>query len=404
MKKELFGYLIEDILGSGSYGSVYKAYKEKSPNELYALKVISRAKHNAKLDTYMKREVDILRGLNDEHLIKLKDFITTEKNYCLVFEYCNGGDLVNYRKLKEGRIDPVLAHNILCQIIAGLDVLYTKKIMHRDIKPSNILVTYKNDINKPLIKIGDFSFARLVKESVEELTFSEDNQPMSIVGTPRYMAPEIHNREPYSFKTEVWSLGVSFYELICGSDCFPGETKGEIISSMSKGFYKIPKELGLSAECLDFLNNCIQMLPENRFKWKELKEHPYITKDKHEPFNLEEFIKLNPAVRGMQIEQDNNYIFNSNRRYRFFIRKSEVMKEENKTSDSDLMSVSEDSELKCSESIDINKKETDVMSIEKSCEIVILGEETEYVKVNNRIKEYAVVKYDIVNMTEKYFN
>ena len=396
-------YVLQETIGSGNYSKIYKGYNQSDPNKHLAIKVIPKQNLNTVVLGYLKREIELLKSVNSEHIVKLLDYVVTDKEYYLVFEYCNGGDLVEFRKLKGGRLEPKLIRDILIQIVDGLDVLYDKKIIHRDLKLNNIFVSYE-DQNKPVVKVGDFSFARLIKEREEatSTSLSSDLQEMSIVGTPKYMAPELFNNGPYSFKADIWSLGLIVYELLCGKSCFTGRTRQELIVNIAQGIYKVPKNLNLFKECLSFLHNCIQIRSESRFKWKELKEHPFITEENQEVFDIKEFRELNPSMRGMTIEDEEDYIFNCNRTYTFFS-KNKFEDERETIEDS---CVPEDQlEVSIRELLgSINMSSTTESNL---YEMRIDNEDSEYVDIRriprNYKNEYKSKKYIKFDIIDKYF-
>eukprot|EP00826_Nyctotherus_ovalis_P066923 TRINITY_DN994_c0_g1_i20.p1 TRINITY_DN994_c0_g1~~TRINITY_DN994_c0_g1_i20.p1 ORF type:complete len:417 (-),score=143.54 TRINITY_DN994_c0_g1_i20:170-1420(-) len=415
MKQILHNYILKEIIGSGAHSKVYRACKKDNTNTEFAIKIVPKKNLNGVALTYLKREVELLRSVESEHIVRLMDYMVTEDEHCLVFEYCNGGDLAKFRKSRGLKMEPGLVREILIQIVAGLDVLYSKKIMHRDLKLNNILVSTSPQ-NKPIVKIGDFSFARLIGAAKEasEVSLSSDLQEMSIVGTPKYMAPELFNNDPYSFKADIWSLGLILYELLCGKSCFVGKTREELIVNIAHGIYKVPKALGLSKECLSFLHNCIQIRSENRFGWKELKEHLYMKKEYEEAFDMKEFRELNPAVKGLIVEDEENYIFNCNRSYSFFAK--DKLEDERETLEDSCMPQDQldESENELRESIKEVERllaSTQFASTDESrlFEMQVPEEDSEYVRIEikripkNYGGDFKTRKYEGLKMIDKYF-
>lgn len=380
MKKKIGDYVMESLIGSGAYGSVYKGTSITSPGEEYAIKMVSKKNMSDKVFNYLEREVEILQLFNHENVVRLKDIKATDNHYYLIFEYCNGGDLANYRKLKGGHVDNSKVRFLLRQIRQGMDALYLKNAIHRDIKLSNILLTYPDEESKasdtPIVKLGDFGFARLSSQAGEQDTKNiDESQIMSIVGTPLHMAPELLSKQAYSFKADIWSLGTIVYELLCGHNCYTGVNKEDLIVNVNKGFYKIHKELNLTEECLDFLNACLQFNPKERIKWELLKEHPYVVSEKETQFVLEDFKLNNPGVNH-EFEDAKDFIFSSNIRYKFFGPKVKGL-------------VKEMEELKIGE---IVKKE------EEEKNGFVIGSEAKNVE-----QEYTATKQGIINIDEGYF-
>ena len=128
----------------------------------------------------------------------------------IVTEYCEGGDLRSFIKRKK-RVAEHEAVKILKDIVNGFKYLYRHEIIHRDLKPANIL------LHNDRCKISDFGFAK-------DLEFGEDTVLKSIVGTPLYMSPQILNKKSYTNKSDLWSVGLIFYEMIYGQTPWPANS------------------------------------------------------------------------------------------------------------------------------------------------------------------------------------
>lgn len=110
------------------------------------------------------------------------------------------------------------------QICLGLKHVHDRKILHRDLKCQNIFLTKTN-----LIKLGDFGIARVLSSTRENAK--------TMVGTPYYLSPEIVENRPYSFKSDVWSLGVILYELCSLRPPFDAQSVPQLMLKIAKGLY-----------------------------------------------------------------------------------------------------------------------------------------------------------------------
>jgi serine/threonine protein kinase len=171
----------------------------------------------------VKNEINILKQLDNEYIMKLYEEIDTPNYLYLVLEYINGIPLIDIlRNEKNGYLSQKRATKLMTQIIKGIIYLHDKNIYHRDIKLENILVM-KNDS----IKIIDFGFA---------VKCNRDSYQKLFCGTPSYMAPELLNKEKYiPYYSDIWSLGVLFYSMLYGR--FPFERNDKYLLEDNDDFF-----------------------------------------------------------------------------------------------------------------------------------------------------------------------
>lgn len=143
-------------------------------------------------------EIEILKSLrNVPNVLTLHEVYTTKNNTYIITELCES-DLS--RKVKKRLTEPEVFH-YMSQFINGYSYIYEKKLIHRDLKPANLLLTADNEL-----KIADFGFGIKAEEVLKPSKYN--------VGSPLYMAPESLKRNEYSFKTDIWAIGVIFYEML----------------------------------------------------------------------------------------------------------------------------------------------------------------------------------------------
>jgi serine/threonine protein kinase len=197
-----YTYDLKDKLGEGTFGQVFKG-KDKSEKEV-AIKVISRRiiDANQMMENSLYNEIEIMKALRSPNIVKLIDVIYSNNNVYIVQEFCRGGDLRKALKKRE-YFPEEEAKNILIDVLSGFKELLKAGVVHRDLKPENIL------INDGLFKLADFGLARYVNNVKKDVL-------KSAVGTPLYMSPQIHYQTTYSSKSEIWSIGLIYYELLFG--------------------------------------------------------------------------------------------------------------------------------------------------------------------------------------------
>ena len=220
-KPEDYEYLTQ--LGEGAFGKVYKV-RSKANNKIYAMKKLNIEKlRNDSMKAFQLalNETSFLEGLSHPRIIKYyKNFYEGNFLY-LIIEFVENGDMKGYieaNKIFSKHIPEEDLWNIFLQCMEALSYVHSMGVIHRDIKPANILVT-----NNMAIKLGDFGVSAL-KNKGEDDQYINANYNMfknqsqmqyhgTFVGTRPYMAKEMLDENEYDQKVDVYSMGVSFFEM-----------------------------------------------------------------------------------------------------------------------------------------------------------------------------------------------
>jgi serine/threonine protein kinase len=264
------------LLGTGSYGKVYKA--EDSQGRLFAIKSIKLV--NDKVLGFIEREIEVMKEIEDKNVIKLYEVQKINDTIYLITEFCGGGDLEGYTETS-GPVPEKIVKKWFISLVRTFAFLHSKNIMHRDIKLSNLYLT-DTDINLADVKVGDFGFAR----------FLNNNLACSQIGSPLYMAPEIFNNPDYSFKADVWSFGAVVYEIVAGSPIFECYTIQELIQVQSKPF-SYPEFF--SEEIKEVIGAMMQYNPDNRPEFNDLKRFSFAN-ETLEPKSYESIINPSEVI------------------------------------------------------------------------------------------------------------
>jgi calcium-dependent protein kinase len=213
----------------------------------------------------MYLEVEILKKLIHPNIMQIFEFYEDKKNFYIITEFCEGGELFD-KVVEKGSFSENEAAWVMKQLISAINYIHTNNIVHRDLKPENILLdTKKNNI----IKIIDWGTAR----------YFEKNKKMNkISGTPYYIAPEVLF-EKYDEKCDVWSCGVIMYILLCGYPPFNGESDNEILSKIKTGKFTFPDEEweSISYDAKDLIKCMLEFDPKKRASASSCLNHIWLT-------------------------------------------------------------------------------------------------------------------------------
>jgi len=195
-------YELNDKLGQGHFATVNKC-KKKISGEIYAVKIINKEELKPIDLDLIQQEKNYLSLLKHPNILSLIDYFEDKKHIYLVTECCNGGDLISFIEKNNKKISEKTCAEIIKKIAEGIKYLNFFGIVHRDIKPENILFSKPDEIKT--LKIIDLGVC-------QTLTYGE--MAKEPIGTSGYISPEIYSHEEYSFKTDIWSLGIILYLLI----------------------------------------------------------------------------------------------------------------------------------------------------------------------------------------------
>lgn len=228
-------YLVREKLGQGGMGAVFRC-SHLFLNNTVAIKVMSPTV--TKNESYLKRfhrEARVGRLLDHPNIIKVLEFSQSQEGFLfIVMEFVKGETLKNYIK----RFAPIplsKAIEIIKPICDALNIAHERKILHRDLKPANILIGTQGE--EEVIKLFDFGILKLLEHN-EQIAGNETNLTKSsdIMGTIDYMPPEqVTKAYELSPASDIYSLGLIFYEMLTGELPIVGITSQETLILKTKG-------------------------------------------------------------------------------------------------------------------------------------------------------------------------
>jgi serine/threonine protein kinase/Flp pilus assembly protein TadD len=226
--REISHYLILEKLGEGGMGVVYRA-KDLLLRRQVALKFLKKdleADEDAR--ARFQREAQAASSLNHPNICTIHEVGEFEGHPYLVMELIEGQTLRERISCAALSTEEVAAFGI--QLADALESAHSKRIIHRDIKPANIFLTPRGQV-----KLLDFGLARLLHKDLLDGSTKSDSpltESNAVVGTLFYVAPEVLRREPADARSDLWSLGVVFYEMAAGRHPFPGQTLFQVTSAI----------------------------------------------------------------------------------------------------------------------------------------------------------------------------
>ena len=192
-------YNIKKQLGEGGFGKVYLI---EMNNKNYALKKIFIREMNKEEIKKQHEEINIIKNLNNQYIVKYYDSFYEKDHLCILMEYAGDSNLKSFiQRYKDSNqlIEEQIIKNIIIQITLGLKEIHKSNIIHRDLTPDNVFIDDYNEI-----KIGDFG----VSKKLEGTKYAK-----TIIGKYEYFAPELIKREKYYYRVDIYALGCIIYEL-----------------------------------------------------------------------------------------------------------------------------------------------------------------------------------------------
>ena len=204
-------YVLKELIGQGGMADVYLA-QDKILKRTVAVKIMrSSLTGDPVYVTRFHREASAAAALSHKNIVEIYDVGDEDEEYYIVMEYVPGQTLKELIH-KRGALHFVEAVDIMKQVVSATAKAHSLGIVHRDLKPQNILVT-----DSGVVKIGDFGIASI--QSLSQVT-----QTDTIMGSLHYLAPEIARGEKATAQSDIYALGIVFYELLRGEVPFNGES------------------------------------------------------------------------------------------------------------------------------------------------------------------------------------
>ena len=294
--KKVGSYIIEEPVGRGGMGVVYRGRHEKLQRAVAVKSINPKGTHDLRrLRHRFEREAFVQAQLDHPGVVKIYDYIVSEQSYFIVMEYVEGRSLAQLIKENAGGIETNRALDVFEQILSAVSYAHTftyrdeagathQGIVHRDLKPPNIMVT-----DGDRIKVTDFGIVKLVGAEATDTS-------KIAYGSPRYVSPEQAAGEQLDQRSDIYSLGVILYEMLTGRPPFgprdvPEEEKltpTEILRAHRELAPTPPSQLNpsITAPVEAVVLRALEKKPERRFA------------------TAEDFLRALRRARGLPVENE----------------------------------------------------------------------------------------------------
>ena len=263
-------YEILKELGEGGMGSVYKA-RDLEVNRFVAIKIIRQELANDPVVIQrFKQELVLARQVTHRNVVRIFDLGVAGGLRFISMEYIEGRDLSDVLR-ERGKFDPKTASDIILQVCRGLEAAHSQGVIHRDLKPQNIMLD-----GQGRAAVMDFGIARSAELEVPQDSTAgtagtgraELTQFGALLGTPRYMSPEQALGRPVGPSSDMFTVGIIFYELLTGQLPFKASNLKELLRSRSTDKVvpitevdpTLPKRLN------EIICKCLASRPEDRYQ------------------------------------------------------------------------------------------------------------------------------------------
>ncbi|MEJ2108634.1 MAG: protein kinase [Acidobacteriota bacterium] len=266
--RQINTYRIISEIGRGGMGQVYQATDLKLERDV-AIKVLidEFSKNDDRVERF-KQEAKILASLNHPNIAAIYGLEESDGTHFLAMELIEGKTLDQL--INDGPVPLEKALKISLQIVEALKAAHAKGVIHRDLKPANIKVAADENV-----KVLDFGLAKAYLESSKDVRPTRSpsfsmvfSQQGTILCTPSYMSPEQANRQRMDPRSDIFSFGIIFYEMLTGFQPFRGSTYSETLNAINN-FQVPPLRLSSGGENIKnvqhILDRCLAKMPDERY-------------------------------------------------------------------------------------------------------------------------------------------
>jgi serine/threonine protein kinase/Tfp pilus assembly protein PilF len=248
-------YEIKQLLGEGGMGAVYKAM-DREVERLVALKIIRpELAEREEILARFKQELILARRITHKNVIRIFDLGEAEGLKFITMEFIEGKDLSSLIKEKQ-RLSFEECADVMSQVCTALDAAHSEGVVHRDLKPQNIMIDKQGRVI-----VMDFGIARNVEQAGMTNTGA-------VIGTPDYMSPEQVMGEHVDARSDLFTMGIIFYQLLVGQLPYKADTIQGAMFKRTKERSASPQSVDPSVPQMlsDITVKCLQLEPKDRYQ------------------------------------------------------------------------------------------------------------------------------------------
>ncbi|MDG1914001.1 MAG: serine/threonine-protein kinase [Crocinitomix sp.] len=256
--KQILSYKVLSLIGEGGMGNVYLAEHAHLGRKVAIKMLHPRLASNESLRKRFLNEASAMAHLQHPNIVGLLDYVESDEGLFLIMEYVQGEELDIHIRAVSGPIEEKKAKALMMEILDAFDYAHKQGIVHRDIKPSNILMTQQGGV-----KVLDFGIAKMMDDD-KSMTKTGTQ-----IGTVLYMSPEQVKGEKVDARTDIYSLGVTLFQMITGRSPYSGNSaEYEVYTQIVKE--PLPKASsvypGVSVGIESVIHKATQKRREDRFQ------------------------------------------------------------------------------------------------------------------------------------------
>lgn len=257
LNRAVGSYRLVDFIGAGGMGEVYRGI-DKAHNRIVALKVLNVTKTAPNAVERFRNEARIHGAVRHPNIATMYEYLEFDGAPCIAMEYIDG-ETIDERVRTRGALALNQALEIFERIVDAVGYLHSRGIIHRDIKSNNVKLSESG-----AVKVLDFGIAKSADSP--RLTVSG-----AMVGTPQYVSPEQLHGEPADERTDIWALGVLFYEMLTGRLPFEGGSMAAVMDRVAKASYPAPTRVNpsLPRDIDRIVGLCLRGKPDQRYQTAE---------------------------------------------------------------------------------------------------------------------------------------